>query len=47
MIVAIFCALLVKRDDRHKQASRMLAEASKKRRMFVTTDYVLDETALC
>ena len=40
-----FYALLVKRDDRHEQASRILAESSKKRRAFVTTDYILDETA--
>ena len=40
-----FYSLLLKRDDRHGQASRILDQSSKKRRAFVTTDYVLDETA--
>ena len=40
-----FFALLVKRDDQHKAAVRILQNAGKKRRGFVTTDYVLDETA--
>ena len=40
-----FYALLVKRDDRHELASQILAESSKRRRVFVTTDYVLDEAA--
>jgi len=40
-----FYALLVKRDDRHAEASRILQAAAQERRGFVTTDYVLDETA--
>ena len=40
-----FYALLVKRDDQHQAASRFLRRASKQKRRFVTTDYVLDETA--
>lgn len=40
-----FYALLVKKDDRHLQASNFMREAAKKRLRFVTTDYVLDETA--
>jgi len=40
-----FYALLVRRDDRHQQASRLLQEAGPRRGRFVTTDYVLDETA--
>ena len=40
-----FYALLCKGDDRHPAASRVLAEARRRRRRFVTTDYVLDETA--
>src|SRR5437762_5949065 len=39
-----FFALLVKADDRHSAASRLLHGASRRRR-FVTSDYVLDETA--
>jgi predicted nucleic acid-binding protein len=37
--------LLVKKDDRHAAASRMLRHARKRQRRFVTSDYVLDETA--
>jgi predicted nucleic acid-binding protein len=40
-----FYALLVKGDDRHGVAVRVLREARRRKRRFVTTDYVLDETA--
>lgn len=40
-----FYSLLVKGDDRHRQSSDILAEAAGSGRGFVTTDYVLDETA--
>ena len=40
-----FYSLLVQRDDRHREASLILKAAASKRRGFVTTDYVLDETA--
>ncbi len=40
-----FYALLVQKDDRHKEATRLLKSAATQRRGFVTTDYVLDETA--
>src|SRR5206468_6023805 len=40
-----FYALLVKRDDRHAEATRILQSAARDERGFVTTDYVLDETA--
>lgn len=40
-----FYALLVKRDDRHQAAVAVLREAQENRCGFVTTDYVLDETA--
>jgi len=40
-----FYALLVRRDDRHQAAADVLREARARRRRFVTTDYVLDETA--
>ncbi len=40
-----FYACLVKRDDRHAAAAAILTQAAKSRRAFVTTDYVLDETA--
>jgi predicted nucleic acid-binding protein len=40
-----FYALLVKADDRHAEASRILRDARRRKRRFVTTDYVLDETA--
>ncbi len=39
-----FYALLVKRDDMHEMAARVLDKAAKQRARFVTTDYVLDET---
>ena len=40
-----FYALLVKRDDKHAEASRILKSAAQEQRGFVTTDYVLDEAA--
>src|SRR5581483_1219563 len=40
-----FYALLVERDTRHGRAAALLAEAGRSRGRFVTTDYVLDETA--
>ncbi|MBM3993984.1 MAG: type II toxin-antitoxin system VapC family toxin [Planctomycetes bacterium] len=40
-----FYAILVKSDDRHRTAVRHLREARRRRRRFVTSDYVLDETA--
>jgi uncharacterized protein len=40
-----FYALLVKDDDRHVAAQRILHDARRRKRGFVTTDYVLDETA--
>ena len=40
-----FYALLVKNDDRHAAASSYLREAKRKQRSFVTSDYILDETA--
>jgi predicted nucleic acid-binding protein len=39
-----FYALLVRKDDRHREASRILRDAARQRQRFVTTDYVLDET---
>jgi predicted nucleic acid-binding protein len=35
----------VKKDARHRPASRVLGAAARERRRFVTTNYVLDETA--
>ena len=40
-----FYALLAGDDDRHAQAADYLRKAGVKRTRFVTTDYVLDETA--
>src|SRR2546430_3427778 len=40
-----FYALLVKSDDWHAAADRHLREAQRRKRRFVTSDYVLDETA--
>jgi predicted nucleic acid-binding protein len=40
-----FYALLIKADDRHAAAGRHLAEAKRRKRRFVTSDYVIDETA--
>ena len=40
-----FYALLVQKDDRHEEACRMVREAALQKNRFVTTDYVLGETA--
>jgi len=40
-----FFAMLARDDDRHATAAKTVAAARKRRRGFVTTDYVLDETA--
>lgn len=40
-----FYSLLVKRDDRHETARALMLEAKKHRKRFVTSDFVLDETA--
>ncbi len=40
-----FYALLVKNDDRHERAKTILAQAAKEKQRFMTSDYVLDETA--
>lgn len=40
-----FYAMLVKGDDQHAAVQRILREARRRKRGFVTTDYVLDETA--
>jgi hypothetical protein len=40
-----FFAMLASDDDRHAEAGRIVAAAQKRKRAFVTTDYVLDETA--
>jgi predicted nucleic acid-binding protein len=40
-----FYALLVKRDPTHAQATKRLAQAAESRQRFVTTDYILSETA--
>jgi uncharacterized protein len=40
-----FYALLVKRDPMHARAKRLLAAAAQAGGRFVTTDYILDETA--
>jgi hypothetical protein len=40
-----FYALLVAGDDRHAMAEQCLRKAASRRAGFVTTDYVLDETA--
>ncbi|MBN1962721.1 MAG: PIN domain-containing protein [Deltaproteobacteria bacterium] len=40
-----FYALLVQGDAAHKKAKSVLANAHKKQGRFITTDYVLDETA--
>ena len=40
-----FYAFLIKGDDRHRSAVRHLREARRRKRRFVTTDHVLDETA--
>lgn len=40
-----YYALLVKADDKHAAAKRVLNNARRRRRGLVTTDYVLDEIA--
>jgi predicted nucleic acid-binding protein len=40
-----FYALLVQRDPRHARAKATLAAAAESGGRFVTTDYILDETA--
>lgn len=40
-----FYAALVKGDDAHHRAVEILGQARQGRQRFVTTDYVLDETA--
>jgi len=40
-----FYSLLVRRDDQHEPAATVLRDARARPRRFVTTDYVLDETA--
>jgi predicted nucleic acid-binding protein len=40
-----FFAMLASDDDRHAAATKIVAAARKRKRSFVTTDYVLDETA--
>lgn len=40
-----FYAILAKGDDRHLAALRVLKESRRRKRGFVTTDYILDETA--
>jgi predicted nucleic acid-binding protein len=40
-----FYALLVRGEPRHARAKEVLARAARSGRRFVTTDYVLDETA--
>lgn len=40
-----FYALLVRSDDKHLAAQRILRDARRRKRAFLTTDYVLDETA--
>jgi predicted nucleic acid-binding protein len=40
-----YYAILVKGDEKHAAARRLLRHARRRKRGFVTTDYVLDETA--
>ncbi len=40
-----YYAMLVRDDDGHAGVGRILRDARKRKRRFVTTDYVLDETA--
>ena len=40
-----FYALLVRGDDRHQKSIDLMHQAAQVKRRFVTTDYVLDETA--
>lgn len=39
-----FFAMLVESEDQHVKARNVLEEARRRKRCFVTTDYVLDET---
>jgi predicted nucleic acid-binding protein len=38
-------AFLVKKDARHDDASLVIKKALKEERRFITTDYIIDETA--
>ncbi len=40
-----FYAILVRSDDRHLAAEKIVRDARRGKRRFITTDYVLDETA--
>jgi predicted nucleic acid-binding protein len=40
-----FYAIVVKADDQHHAARRILRDAQRRKRQFITTDYILDETA--
>lgn len=40
-----FYAMLVREDDSHATAKRVLRDSRRRKRGFITTDYVLDETA--
>jgi predicted nucleic acid-binding protein len=40
-----FFAILTKRDAQHSRGRRIFDRARREKRLFVTTDYVLDETA--
>mgnify|MGYP006292217717 CR=1 FL=1 len=40
-----FYAALCERDEAHEKAAQLLTKAAKQKRRFVTTDYILDETA--
>lgn len=40
-----FFAMLASDDDRHAAAAKIISAAQKRKRGFITTDYVLDETA--
>lgn len=40
-----FYSLLVRNDDQHDQAGKVMRGAAEARRRFVTSDYVVDETA--
>jgi predicted nucleic acid-binding protein len=40
-----FYALLVERDEMHNRAAQILQQAERRCAKFITTDYVLDETA--
>ncbi len=40
-----FYAMLVKKDEMHPKAGEILSKAARQRSQFVTSDYVIDETA--